>query len=86
MGRRENQEESYHMPRKFARKQYRSDSERSDDSDHFSDTRTKHGCTDILCTLLFLIFISVLVAVSIFAYKNGNYWTRFNAVEPKLKI
>lgn len=32
----------------------------------------KHGCTDIFCTILFLIFIAVFVAVSVFAYINGK--------------
>ena len=32
----------------------------------------KHTCTDIICTIIFLIFIAGLVVVSVFAYINGK--------------
>jgi choline transporter-like protein 2/4/5 len=35
-------------------------------------SRVKHGCTDIICTLLFLLFIGALIFVSVVAYKNGK--------------
>ncbi len=56
--------------RKSRRKHSDSISERSISC--YSDVLSKHGCTDVLCTALFLVFIVVLVFVSIFAYKNGN--------------
>jgi solute carrier family 44 (choline transporter-like protein), member 2/4/5 len=32
----------------------------------------KHGCTDIICTIIFLIFIIAFVGLSIFSYVNGS--------------
>jgi choline transporter-like protein 2/4/5 len=38
----------------------------------FTSTFKKHSCTDILCMLLFLVFIAGLILVSLVAYKYGN--------------
>ncbi len=62
--------EDYYM-NKYPRKHYISDSERSDESVQMDYNTKKHGCTDILCSLLFIFFILALIAVSVFAYKNG---------------
>lgn len=32
----------------------------------------RHGCTDIICTIIMFIFLIVLVVVSVFAYSNGD--------------
>lgn len=51
----------------------RKDSSESERSNYdFTPITDKHSCTDIICTVLFFIFIILLVAVSVFAYMNGN--------------
>jgi len=67
----------FNMPEKSHKRHYRKSD--SDSSDHYEETAECHGlimerhtCTDILCSLLFLTFISVLIAVSAFAYANGK--------------
>ena len=54
----------------------RADSESSymsEVSEHsFDSTLSKHGCTDILCSIIFIIFIVALAAVSVFSYYEGN--------------
>ena len=53
-----------------------SESDFSDASvDCYDSVLSKHKCTDIICTLIFLVFISLLVAVSVFAYANGNLFS-----------
>jgi choline transporter-like protein 2/4/5 len=32
----------------------------------------KHGCTDIICSIIFIIFIFAFIGLSIFSYINGN--------------
>lgn len=31
-----------------------------------------HGCTDLICLVIFIIFIGLLVTLSVFAYSNGD--------------
>jgi len=38
----------------------------------FTSPLEKHGCTDIICTLIFILFIGVFVALSVFAFINGE--------------
>ena len=38
----------------------------------FSSPLEKHGCTDIICTLILFLFIGVFVALSVFAFMNGD--------------
>lgn len=41
----------------------------------FKDLKTpnkNHGCTDILCTILFIVFLLAFIGLSIFAYINGK--------------
>ena len=38
----------------------------------FDSTLAKHGCTDILCSIIFVIFIVALAVVSVFSYYEGN--------------
>ena len=44
----------------------------SEDDQTFESPLNKHGCTDILCTVLFLIFLIALGFVSGFAYYYGK--------------
>lgn len=38
----------------------------------FTSPLNKHGCTDIICTLILLVFIGVFIALSVFAFINGD--------------
>ena len=38
----------------------------------FTSPLNKHGCTDIICTLILLVFIGVFIALSVFAFLNGD--------------
>jgi hypothetical protein len=38
----------------------------------FTSPLDKHSCTDIICTLIFLVFIGVFVTLSVFAFINGD--------------
>jgi len=62
-------------PSKRAHRKVEIISSSSDDNDETAKLEVplyKHGCTDILCTILFLVFITGLVVISIFAYMNGK--------------
>ncbi len=80
MGRRNHEQppqQEFNMPEKSYKRRNRKSE--SDSTDHYEDSddyyesiMERHSCTDILCSLLFLIFIGVLVAISVFAYTNGK--------------
>jgi solute carrier family 44 (choline transporter-like protein), member 2/4/5 len=38
----------------------------------YQSLKRKHHCTDVICSILLLLFIIMLIVVSIFAYNNGN--------------
>jgi hypothetical protein len=39
---------------------------------NFTSPLEKHGCTDIICTLILILFIGVFVTLSVFAFLNGE--------------
>ncbi len=47
-------------------------SESSNELDSFTPMLDKHYCTDIICTVLFLVLIVILVVLSCFAYATGD--------------
>lgn len=73
---RKTQHEHFNMLDKSSRSRNHklSDSSTSESNtiDCYSSVLTRHTCTDIIFTLIFLVFISALVAVSVFAYVNGK--------------
>lgn len=46
--------------------------QKPNNSDIYTSPSKKHNCTDIICSVLLILFILVLVLLSIFAYINGN--------------
>ena len=83
MGRREKttedsrkHQEEVHMSEKSPRRRYQKSESASDLSSEEEGGHIpileRHSCTDIICSLIFLIFISLLVAISVFAYANGK--------------
>jgi len=47
-------------------------SESSNELDSFTPMLDNHYCTDIICTVLFLVLIVILVVLSCFAYATGD--------------
>ena len=68
MGRKE-MKPTYEMENKIGP---RATAGRKDDYQQFFSPLEKHGCTDIICTVIMFLFVALLVALSIIAYSNGN--------------
>lgn len=66
-------EEEVQMAKKNKIHRKKSVSESSEDEDYsFTPMLERHSCTDIICTILFIISILLLAFVSAFAYMSGN--------------
>jgi solute carrier family 44 (choline transporter-like protein), member 2/4/5 len=67
-------------------KVHRKKSDTSVNEIEFKPVLDKHSCTDILCSLLFIIFIAILILVSVFAYTQGDPSSLINPRDSEGKV
>ena len=83
---RESEEEIEKIKMTKKNKVHRKKSDTSVNEIEFKPVLDKHSCTDILCSLLFIIFIAILILVSVFAYTQGDPSSLINPRDSEGKI